>query len=521
MGLSARPDGSIPTGIITGHADNLSYASWAQETKFASPLTSILYTTEPHPTAYFNAFFAAVGLVARWSGEPVIGLLNVAGLAGAGIAVFAVYHIALRMGLTGSAARWSVLFLVASSGCSSVVRVVCQLLHISPDPFSGTDSYYFDAFGFSTFLVYPYHAFSLAWMTLVLWLALIVEDHVSSQSKSWRLLLLGALALAMFFVHPYEGTMAAATYPAYAVMAALRTDGSCARRRGTIALTLVVPALLGSGYGYWLAQSSPVWDHFARSSLSLPVSRLDWLVGYGLILPLALVGAVRTFFDGHLARARWMASWTLLLCLLLIAVNVQFTKICNGGQVPLSLMAGAAWAYLLDRVAMWKSDFRRSLGYVAAVVLGSVLVSENVALLREWSRRSEPHLIEADLVRAAANIRTLSHNPLPTVLCDVSSGSLLPGVAGFRVYAGHRTLTLGFADKSRKLAAAGFDPAQHTPTPFDPTRVGAAFDTILETSQADFVLLSTEAPALTFALAHTSLRPAGSFGRWKVFSVLR
>ena len=449
----------------------------------------------------------------------MLGLLNVAGLVGTGIAVFAVYHIALRMGLTESAARWSVLFLVASSGCSSVVRVVCRLLHLSPDPFSGTDRSYFDAFGFSTFLVYPYHAFSLAWMTLVLWVALIVEDQVPSRWKTWRLLLLGALALLMPLVHPYEGTMAAATYLAYVVVTALHPDGSCTRRRGAIALTLVVPALIGAGYGYWLAQSSPVWNHFARSSLSIHYSRLAWLVGYGLITPIALVGVARSIFDARMAKARWMALWALLLWLLLIGVNVKYTKICNGGQIPLSLMAGAGWAYLLDRIATSEPERRRRLGYLIAVLFGSVLVSENVALLREWSRRSESHLIEADLAQATAEIRRLSHTPLPTVLCDIKTGSLLPGVAGFRVYAGHRALTVEFADKSLKLTAAGFDPGQDISTAVDPKRSAAIFDTILDTSRADFVLLNTEAPALTFALAHRNLRAAGSFGRWVVFAV--
>jgi hypothetical protein len=248
---------------------------------------------------------------------------------------------------------------------------------------------------------------------------------------------------------------------------------------------------------------------------------MAWLLGYGLISPIALVGVARTIFDARLMKARWMALWVLLLWLLLIGVNVKFTKICNGGQVPLSLMAGVGWAYLLDRVATWEPKRRRGLGHVTVVLFGSVLVSENVALLHEWSRRSEPHLIEADLAQATAEIRRVSHTPLPTVLCDANTGSVLPGIAGFRVYAGHRALTADFASKSLRLTAAGFDPAQDTAGTFDPERSRVIFDTILETSRADFVLLNAEAPALRFALAHRNLRAAGTFGRWEVFAVKR
>jgi hypothetical protein len=315
--------------------------------------------------------------------------------------------------------------------------------------------------------------------------------------------------------------MATASYLLYAMAAAVRNDG-CTWRRGAIALTLLVPTLVGGAYGYWLAHSSPVWTNFVRSALSIQYSRLAWLVGYGLISPIALVGVVRSIFDARTGKARWMASWVLLLFLLLFVVNVKFTKVCNGGQVPLSLMAGAGWAYLLDRMATWEPRWRRTLGHLAATIVGCILVSQNLALLTEWSRRSGPHIIEADLIQATTEIRRLSHTTLPTVLCDADTGSLLPGVAGFRVYAGHRALTVGFPDKKRQLTAAGFDSAgaaQDTPT--DVARRAPLFDEILATSRADFLLLNSEAPALGLALAHRNLRVAGSFGRWRVFAVLR
>jgi hypothetical protein len=521
LGLSQapRPDGAIPTGIVFNYLDNLSYASWAQQAKFASPLGSILYTTEPHPAGYLNVLFVALGLVARWLGTPVMGLLNVAGLVGTGIAIFAVYHIALRMRLTESAARWSVVWLIAGSGCSAMVRVVCSLLEVSSEPYVGTDSFYFDAFGFSAFLIYPYHAFSIGWMSLMIWLVMIIEDYRSPARQGLQFLLLGILTLGMSFVHPYEGHMAVASYVAYAAIGARGTEGYTRRRRA-IALTLLVPTLIGDGYAYWLVQSGPVWDHFARASLSIQYSRLAWLVGYGFILPIALVGVGRVIWDDRIAKARWMASWTLLLLFLLIVLNVKVTRLSNGAQVPISLMAGTGWAYLLDRVRGWEPKWRRKLGYVAAAVVGGVLVSQNVALLWGFSGRSSAHVVEADLAQAAAVIRRLAHSPLPIVLCDVTTGAVLPGIAGFRVYAGHSPLTFGFAAKTWSLSGAGFNPAQDTPS-LDLGRIRAAFEGILVSSRADFVLLKMEATALQFASTNSKLDLVGSFGRWRVFAVLR
>jgi hypothetical protein len=518
LSFSARPDGTIPTGIVWNHPDTLSYASWAQQTRFGSPFNSDLYTTAPHPAAYFNAAFAALGLGARWLGAPVMGLLNVAGLVGAAITVVALYHIGLRLGLTPPAARWSVVFLVAVTSLSYVVKAVCLLLHVPPDPYFGADHIYVDAFGFTTFLLYPYHAFSVGWMCLVLWLAAIVEgkDHPPGRGQTWRLLLLGALTLALSVVHPYEGPMVVASYAAYALVAAVRQDKD-RRRRLAITLTLLIPTLLGVAYSFWLSRQ-PVWDNFASLSMSHSYSRFAWIVGYGLTLPFALVGVAKSMSDPRIAKARWMAWWSLLLVFLLIVANVKFAKISNGGQVPLALMAGTGWAHLLERTATWKQGRWRRLGYVTASIVCSIVLLQSVLLMRDVLRRQPTHVIDMHLMQATAEIRKLSHTASPAVLCDINTGSLLPGMAGFRVYAGHWSLTPEFRLKAHKMMAAGLDSA--VSIAIDAPSL-TAFDNILDGSQADFVLLNSAAPALKWAVAHRTLRAVGNFGGWWLFTVQR
>jgi hypothetical protein len=118
------------------------------------------------------------------------------------------------------------------------------------------------------------------------------------------------------------------------------------------------------------------------------------------------------------------------------------------------------------------------------------------------------------LVAAAAEIRKVSRVALPTVLCDVSTGSVLPGAAGFRVYAALRPLTVGFVEKEVQLRAAGFDPDEGTSP-----AASEAFEKVLKASQANFVLVKTGTSALRFAIAQRGLQLAGSFGPWSVFRV--
>jgi hypothetical protein len=513
LSLSPRPDGMLPTGIAYNAADNLSYASWAQQARYTSPINSNLYTTEPHPAAYFNAFFSTLGLLARWSDKPMMGLLNVAGLVGATIAIVAVYQMALLMGLTESAARWSMLFFLTMPGLSYVVRYGYALFNTAQAPNLGADVTYLDAFAASAFLLYPYHAFSIGWLAVVVWLAVVLESRVSvSGRRTPWFLLLGMLTLLLNFVHPYEAPMAVLSYLAYVGMGIARNEPH-GPRRIVIALTLAVPTLAGGAYNYWLVRSSPVWDHFARSSLSMPYSRSEWLIGYGLLLPIALVGVVASLSDKHIAKARWMACWTVLLVLLLIVANVKVSKVCMGGPVPLSIMAGAGWTYLVRQFAGWRASRWRPFTYAAGLVVCGLFLAQNLAWAME-ALKYQPHAIEAHLAEAAAEIRKVSHVALPTVLCDVSTGSVLPGAAGFRVYAGHRPLTVGFVEKEFQLRAAGFDSAEDTSP-----AASEAFAKVLKASQANFVLVRTGTSARRFAIAQRGLQLAGSFGRWSVFTV--
>jgi hypothetical protein len=160
FGFDVEPgaDGQFRTGILVNLPDNLSYASWAQQSRSFAPAMSDLYTTQAHTPLMFSAFLALLGFVAGATELPVQGWMNVFGLAGVLLTVVATYRLAREGGMDAIAARASVGMLCFASGLSAVVVV---LQRVGLDLPLGADARYLEAFRFTAFFGYPYQTFAL------------------------------------------------------------------------------------------------------------------------------------------------------------------------------------------------------------------------------------------------------------------------------------------------------------------------------------------------------------------------
>jgi hypothetical protein len=512
LGLHPGEEGAVPSGFLFNALDNLSYASWAQQSAQGRLLFENLYTTEAHGRILFNVFFLLAGGIARFTGWAVSGTITLLGALGAFATLVVGLHAARALGFSRTASRWGILWLAFASGLSAPLGALSPLL--GTDPFVGADLAYQDAVAFSTFLVYPYHSFALGLLSLVLWLA----ARLLARPPGRRLPAAASLAVAaalLGLTHPYEVMALLGASALFWASARRAGDGGGEARLGLLA-AIAVAALPVAIYVTWVS-AQPVWARYAAAATTLPVGRLSWVVGYGALLPLSLLGAWLSFRDPAMVRARLLACWVVPVLFLLIVVGVDRTRISNGAQLPICLLAGLGWAALLERIRRISSGARRAAAHFGVGVALPFFFATSLFLLVAVHH---PHRYDAQLLRAARVARAQAPGGVPTLLADVEAGALLPGLSGVRVYAGHWALTPDFEAKRARLAEAGIIRAA-APGGGGSAATLRALRELIASSRADFLLLRAGSPADAIAEGRLALERVATEGPWRLYRVSR
>ncbi len=493
----------ISLGVLYNAADNLSYASWAEQVTAHSHLAAIAYTTEPNARIYFNPLFVTVGTVAQMANVRVTGVLYLFGLIGVFLAVSATYLITHRSTRSNRIAGWAVAILCLGSGLSVVGDLSSRMLGQNPILWHGADAQYLDAFGSSTFVAYPYQSFCLAWTAISILLVLI-SCQIDREWFLPSIALTSAVVAVLGLLHPYEGPMLVGTFVIYTASRVMIRGWKRERRRAVVAAFVslaILPALL---YADWLTRF-PVWNNFANASLELRRSTSFWLIGYGAIIPLFAIGLMdRTISWTN--DVAWLGIWVALCFLFLIVFNVAATRIAATLPIPMAVLSAVGWSHIIDKVF-----HRRNWNWAPAVglaVWGAVLVSSYFGLLF-----SKFHEAKID-TEAWEALKTIEAGKLAgaRVLGDEDVGMLAPGIARVTVFVGHWALTPDYHEKLSELARAGF--VNSLPTTNHDL---AAFKRLVNQSDADWVLTRKASDASKFARDDVILKVVFIGKVWALF----
>ncbi|HEY4490475.1 MAG TPA: hypothetical protein VI958_00695, partial [Acidobacteriota bacterium] len=302
--------------FLANPEDNFAYTALAYQAMQGKILFSDLYTWETHPAAYFNLYYLVLGNLSRLTGLPVITLFVCLGIIASAIVIFFIYHISRIAGFTEGAARWSVVLVAFSSGIS-VLGYIAGLPVIA-----GADLRHLDAILFSSFYTSPYQTFAFASQSIVILLILRCEQKPTGA----RFISLAVAQVWLVLTRPYDWFLLFA-----GLSGSIAFAGSAWRVRGRILLLLGSLTLPVVGYNYWLSRL-PAWSNFAEISLSQQMFRLYWILGYGYILVLALIGCWLTFRNESFRNARWLAVSAVVSILLLVVFNIKQVKLATCGS---------------------------------------------------------------------------------------------------------------------------------------------------------------------------------------------
>lgn len=537
VGRSAEP--FSPLGIFWNEEDNLQYIAWCQQAAEGRWLLENRFTLEPHDAVVFHPLFLLIGRLAAATGMPTLCVIVALGLASIPVITVSAYCCARFLGLGISTARTAVVILSAGYGLSRLGAFVYRTVtgESIPQWLVGADLFYYDALFFPTFFEYPFITICYAVLTVQCAVLARADAHAVNASHLFRCLaILATLQLLLGLSHPYEHILMTGAYGSGTLVSALAMSGGgdVARRRLPVLMALALPSGLVVGYYLWLSQL-PVWQDVARQSLALmlPCPRTVWIWGYGVLLPLAILGfwtvvhAIRRCGrlepsdQGHTpisARCLWLAMWAVLFLIPLIIFEYPRSKICAGGYLPLAILGAIA----LERTrthATSGSGLGRPIGYNFAMWCAIWAMLLHGAIWQIGVFAHQCHRVRSEIFDVARRLSTegaAAGEPRPKVLTEPRIARLLVALAGVRVYCGNVYKTPDFPTKQARLVEAGVLPPPDGLV--DLTAMTRSLIALLEECDFDYVVTSGDSPIDT-ALAELQLfSPPESYGKFKLYA---
>jgi hypothetical protein len=435
-------------GILILHMEDVyTYLSSMHQGARGSWSYHILHTPEEHRGEPLKLFYLALGKLARPLGLPVALAYQLARIVSGTCLIAAIYlftgyfvedsksHlVAYAMGVVGGGLSW--------------LTAILRALGRSWPDWDPIELWLVEGFSFPTLLVFAHGAMATA--ILLMTFLSVLEYHRNAsrmgliQSIMWTV----ALAVVQPLCLPILGT----TLAAYQLLLAWRRKSTGYRwfqRQEVIALLTVGAISVTLAVFFYRPfitnEAFLTWEQQSRTPSPPP---LHYLWGYGLIVPLAILGAgraLRSESEAWLLPIAWLVAVTALLYM----PHLPQRRFSQGALVPLSCLASLGMEALQSRLEnrRWPTLFPRlilALTMVSSVIL--VAMHTQTCLSRT---RPVFHLTEE-----LASMQWLDNNSMPdeTVLAGQYSSTYTPAAIGHRVFWGHWCETIDLDEKVRQLA---------------------------------------------------------------------
>ena len=418
---AVAPEGSHFGGLLFNPQDGNSYLAKMRQGLVGSWRFHLAFTPEAHPGVYAFLYHLLLGHLARWTSVDLILVYHAARVAGGGSMLTAIYTLASRV--SDSVGERRTMFLLAALG-SGLGWLAGALGVLS------SDLWVPEAFPAYALLANAHFPLS---MGLMVWIANCSLKTLNVEGRTWRpgLAMVG-LAVTLGAIQPFG---LVAVFGGAGAMLAIRA----ARRRKVpwraVAwlATAGVLALPYPLYIQWAIRSNPVLSMWDAQNTTLSPPAWDWAVSYGLVLVLALLGAISS------ARSGSHASWLLLGWVAVTFVGMYLPlplqrRLSLGLGVPVGLLAGNGWwRSVRPRVGLRRRALARGLTVTFCALTPLFLIS--MTLLAALT--GEPRFyLTGDEWNALAWLRDNGHSD-SVVLCAPQMGLFVPAWAGQPVVYGH------------------------------------------------------------------------------------
>jgi hypothetical protein len=342
--------------------------------------------------------------------------------------------------------RWGTILAVLGGGLGWLITISGHAQWLGSLP---VEFYSPEAFGFIMYYSLPHLVLARA---LLLWglRGYLLADRATGKRFILSSLGVGVIWLLTSLAQPLTGMVVGAVPAAHLAVTAIwqflrqqqgkTTDWQTWRHyftRALLAGLVAGPFVVYNALVFMLDPLLKSWS--TQSGINAPHPLL-YLLAYGLVLPLSIVGAVR-LFKLHSWHAWFLSQWVIVF---MLAIYIPFSlqrRLNEGVWVALIALAGAAFERVswLNRPTWW---LRR----LPAGILGISLVATLLLFMGGFILAAQPAkfvFIPADEARVFNDLAQRTA-PGEVVLCAYHTGNALPAWAPLRVVIGITTLSANF-----------------------------------------------------------------------------
>jgi hypothetical protein len=409
--ISAPPD--TFTGILFNTQDGHSYLAKMREGWRGEWLFTLPYTAEPGEGVFLFTYYLFLGHVARWAGMSLDGTYHLARLLGGAAFLVAAYRCLAHFFDTPRARLGAWLFFLGTSGLGWLALLAGRFT---------ADLWVAESIPFLTLFSNAHFPPAWALMLLIIERAVLHQDPAGFRNLAVVALAVTALAIVQpMTLAPVNAVVAGNA--ALDVWQRRRFDWRAAWPAGLVA-ALSAPWVL---YALWATNTHPVLSEWNRQNVTPSPAWWEALLWGGVVLGLAVVGAMRG--QAQPLPARWLVIG---IGLLYLPIDLQ-RRMSLGVWMPLSILAvWALRAVVLPRVAArWRPLLVTAL-VLPAALSNVVVVAATVAGV--LGRKPELFLSAGE----AAAMDWLAAQPgRPLVVASPDLALVLPGRSDARVIYGH------------------------------------------------------------------------------------
>lgn len=444
--LTAKP-GEHFAGIVEQVDDQNLYLTYVEQVRRGALLVEVYQTAERVPPLLPSLPWLAIGLLARALPVPILVTYHLVRLLW-GLTYLLLVWVLMREFFSEPAARaFGFVAAALGSGLAAVAdgvnaltgRHVLMSSDIMPE-----------MWGYHS-LWLPHFALALSLLALLLMLLLRAYRRPSGWLAAGAAATLALLAL----IHPYDVAVIAPLLVGHFVYCRIaRPEGWRGAAINLWALAGTIPAV---GILWWQRTTNPLVASWAEQNVLRSPPPDAYLLGLGLILPLAIGGRLAIGRRRRETARDWlMIFWPLVAAVAVYSYPlVPFERRCvEGLHLPLAILAaaGLAWwvvPWLQSRLRMVA---RRATACAMALLLVGILPTD-VWLLARLSTTNEP-VIPADWARTFEWIEAAAPAEARFMTTHLT-GTFLARYALRHVHMGHWHVTVDVGRK-REMAAELF-----------------------------------------------------------------
>lgn len=437
--------------------DTYVYMSMIEEARQGALTFHNLFTSEAHPPLLLNPLWWILGFLARFFTLDTGWWMQIARAALIFVSVPAIYLtiaifikkytarlLSLILGVTVSGLGY---FYYRLADPSIIPNIFTINFYSTP-----TDVWLSEAHPLLMFLASPHFQLSLICL-----LSAFIFFYLGMTGGPKRYLVYsGLFSLALAIFHPYETVFILfITLPFTFILVFWPRTGwkNSAGLLAKFALTVLVatPGLL---YQVYIFYGQPVFKSWAWQSMTISPNYQFYLWGFGIFVPLAVVGAVVMFRRFNKAYA-FLLTWLIVTIPLLYSPFPFNRRFIEGIFVPLGIISAMAITAASEKISLRSPGKRRLFWLVTAIVLFIAIAPTNFynwwAFL-EVQRQYQmvPFYLPRD---ERASMEWLKNNTAPgtVILSGHIAGFLIPAFTARPVYLGHDLQTAYFAEKKPRV----------------------------------------------------------------------